>query len=348
MIKIDNATLYNQDCLEFLKGVESESVSCLLIDEPYGILTGHKIEEGYSLDIALQVRKEAFRVLKKDGWFVFFSQFPNAWDFGRITFEAGFKPWQQCNEIVWCKRMAGNVFGKIGRIHENIFVFQKGNPQIYENSAPASDMLYSNYLHGLQDEQTLMSCIKEYEKIVKHARAGTYSRDIENITVHKSASGNDEFYNNINDIRTKTFEKTGKYAESYRWHHERRISSVFTFLPENKTNYNNKSGSQNGINIKHPTVKPTLLLRRLIKLFTQQDDLVLDCFSGSGTTAIACLQEGRHFIGCERDKTYFDNSIERLKNWKADLERQDNWLEKRGVKDFKSDVEVKKENKTLF
>ena len=52
----------------------------MLFDEPY-LLLKHKIEEGYSLDIALQVRKEAYRVLKKDGWFVFCGQFPSAYDF---------------------------------------------------------------------------------------------------------------------------------------------------------------------------------------------------------------------------------------------------------------------------
>ena len=72
------------DCLEYLKKLPNECVDCCIIDEPYGILTGHKIEEGYNLDIAKQVRIEAMRVLKKDGWFVWFGAFPSAWEFGRI------------------------------------------------------------------------------------------------------------------------------------------------------------------------------------------------------------------------------------------------------------------------
>lgn len=177
--------IIQMDCLEYLKELPDKCVDLVLIDEPYGILTGHKIEEGYNLDIAKQVRIEAMRVLKKDGWFVFFSQFPNAWDFGRITFEAGFKPWQTCNEIVWCKRNHSNPFTDISRIHENIFVFQKGKPLTYENKAPTSDIIYSNYLHGLQDEKTLIMMIKEYEKITKHARAGTYSVDVDSFREKK-------------------------------------------------------------------------------------------------------------------------------------------------------------------
>ncbi len=47
------------DCLDYLKSLPDGCVSCFLIDEPYLLLKGHKIEEGYNLDIAKQVRIEA-------------------------------------------------------------------------------------------------------------------------------------------------------------------------------------------------------------------------------------------------------------------------------------------------
>ena len=324
-VKIDNAILYNQDCLKFLKNVKSESIDCVLIDEPYGVLTGHKIEEGYNLDIALQVRIEVMRVLKKDGWFIFFSQFPVAWDFGRITMEAGFKPWQGCNEIVWCKRAHSSPFGKIGRIHENIFVFQKGNPKTYENKAPYENIIVPQSFNGITSEEGLsryFSGLKSYVKTGEHCMESHYAN---------RENYNDDIYR---------FNK--KTVFTCRYPDEMRLSSIWSFSPTNKMFYGNH-------NIKHPTVKPTLLLRRLIKLFTKQDDLVLDCFLGSGSTAVASLQEGRQFIGCERDKTYFDNSIERIKSWREDLKRQDEWLEKRGVEDFTSDIkEENNDQPTLF
>ena len=43
-------------------------------------------------------------------------------------------------------------------------------------------------------------------------------------------------------------------------------------------------------------------------------DLVLDCFSGSGTTAIACHNMKRNFIGSELNKSFYDVSIERINN----------------------------------
>lgn len=60
------------DCLDYLKSLPDGCVSCFLIDEPYLLLKGHKIEEGYNLDIAKQVRIEAMRVLKRDLTFIFY------------------------------------------------------------------------------------------------------------------------------------------------------------------------------------------------------------------------------------------------------------------------------------
>ena len=85
------------------------------------------------------------------------------------------------------------------------------------------------------------------------------------------------------------------------------ISDIWSFTPENKVNRNSN-------NIKHPTVKPILLLERLIKLCTCENAVVLDCFLGSGTTAIACKKNKRNFKGCELDSEYYSICIDRLNN----------------------------------
>jgi site-specific DNA-methyltransferase (adenine-specific) len=63
----------------------------------------------------------------------------------------------------------------------------------------------------------------------------------------------------------------------------------------------------------HPTQKPLALIEELIDKHTNQGDLVLDCFLGSGTIALASYNMGRNFIGCELSKEYFDKSVIRLK-----------------------------------
>jgi site-specific DNA-methyltransferase (adenine-specific) len=69
----------------------------------------------------------------------------------------------------------------------------------------------------------------------------------------------------------------------------------------------------------HPTQKPLELFTRCIYMASNEGDLILDCFSGSGTTAIACHNLNRNFICIECDIDYFNASVERLNNVKAQL-----------------------------
>lgn len=62
----------------------------------------------------------------------------------------------------------------------------------------------------------------------------------------------------------------------------------------------------------HPTQKPEALIRELIEKHSNEGDIVLDCFSGSGTTAVAALNAKRKFLGCELDPIYFDKTVERI------------------------------------
>lgn len=62
----------------------------------------------------------------------------------------------------------------------------------------------------------------------------------------------------------------------------------------------------------HPTQKPVDLLRYLVLTYTNEGDTVLDNCMGSGTTAIACLKEKRHFLGFELNKEYFDIAQRRI------------------------------------
>lgn len=63
----------------------------------------------------------------------------------------------------------------------------------------------------------------------------------------------------------------------------------------------------------HPTIKPLSIFNTLIENSSKENDLVLDCFSGSGTTAVACHNLKRRFICIEKDPEYAEKSRERLK-----------------------------------
>ncbi len=63
----------------------------------------------------------------------------------------------------------------------------------------------------------------------------------------------------------------------------------------------------------HPTQKSLKLMERIVTIFSNENDIVLDSFMGSGTTIHACINLNRNFIGIEKDKEYFQISENRIK-----------------------------------
>jgi len=64
----------------------------------------------------------------------------------------------------------------------------------------------------------------------------------------------------------------------------------------------------------HPTQKPLSLMKYLVKTYTKENETVLDFTIGSGTTAVACINTNRKFIGIEKDEKYFDIANKRVRD----------------------------------
>lgn len=73
-------------------------------------------------------------------------------------------------------------------------------------------------------------------------------------------------------------------------------------------NFNGIKGKQ------HPSEKPVELFEHFILNSSKENDIVLDCFIGSGTTAVAAINTNRKYIGIELDKDYYNMTNERIKN----------------------------------
>ncbi len=71
----------------------------------------------------------------------------------------------------------------------------------------------------------------------------------------------------------------------------------------------------------HPTQKPLELVERIVRLWTRPNDLVLDCFLGTGTTAIASEKLERRWAGIERDPAYAEIANRRLSEFRASISR---------------------------
>lgn len=98
----------------------------------------------------------------------------------------------------------------------------------------------------------------------------------------------------------------------------------FTFVKDKNPTFN--SEYDNGIynfplchgkeRLEHPTQKPLGLIKNLVLKHSKDGDLVLDTFSGTGTTAIACIETGRKYICIERDDKYYQLSKLRIDSLK--------------------------------
>ena len=70
----------------------------------------------------------------------------------------------------------------------------------------------------------------------------------------------------------------------------------------------------------HPTQKPVALIEKIITLSLEEGDRIMDCFMGSGSTGVACVNTNRNFIGIEKDDKYFEIAKDRIN--KAQNERE--------------------------
>lgn len=69
----------------------------------------------------------------------------------------------------------------------------------------------------------------------------------------------------------------------------------------------------------HPTQKPVRLLEYLIKTYSNPNDVILDNCMGSGTTAVACINTGRRFIGFEKEPHYYNIAVSRVEKARAEI-----------------------------
>ena len=85
----------------------------------------------------------------------------------------------------------------------------------------------------------------------------------------------------------------------YAWTSFNQNAKIYEIAPQDSTRF-------------HPTQKPIELIGWCLNNYSKENDLVFDAFSGSFTTAIACIRTNRRFIGCELDPIYFEKACERI------------------------------------
>ncbi len=283
-------TITHGDYRDAMKDIPDGSIDAIITDPPYGILN-HKIETGIDIKLFMQ---EANRVLKDGGFLAFFGQMPTLCDWMNEA-KGDFK---YRDHISWVKRVASGAALQIQRAHESVIIYSKGksSSKYFTRKGRYSDVK----VPGIQFDLITIEAFRTYIDYL-HKEITTGKETTCDVVKKKS------------DSSIKTNDACHVVEGSYtykRGREETNFTNVWSFLPQNKV----KQDGMDESNIKHPTVKPTLLVNRLVELLTDKGMVILDPFIGSGTTAISCVSMGRDYIGIELDKEYYDLSVKRVKN----------------------------------
>lgn len=143
-----------------------------------------------------------------------------------------------------------------------------------------------------------------------------------------------EFIFNVDDVRTPYGEHTLRYpshpqAETSQYGNNGKRNDVWTPNPlgAKPKDVIEIPTTCNGMGEKtpHPTQKPEELLRKIILASSNEDSLVIDPFSGSGTTIVVAEQLGRKWMGCELSSEYNKYAIDRLE--KVVYKSKEEWIE---------------------
>lgn len=109
----------------------------------------------------------------------------------------------------------------------------------------------------------------------------------------------------------------GKYQDKDYCIHMWKGRKITGEYQDKVTGYNWTIGGKKEYN--HPALKPVEPIIHMVNVGSDEGDVVLDMFMGSGTTGEACLRTGRKFIGIEKNPEYFEMAVNRLSKFNSDL-----------------------------
>ena len=321
-MEIDN--IYNMDCLEGMKQIPDGTIDAVICDLPYGTMKGIADAPGWHSDRTdwdeciptKPLFEEYGRVLRPGGMCILFSQEP--YTSHLRTFKA-YNAMKFCYPMMWKKDSAGNIMtAKKAPMSyfEDINVFRRNNPLKHE----------VDWEHPLRPYfAKVLQFIGRPKKEIMDA-LGSRADHTFRCNSTQFALCTAETYSDIVKLYGidhmegfMTYEQLAEIDEPREMAAiEKEHDTIFN-LPEGQGSMSNVLEFSKDTDGFHPTQKPVALIRRLVLTYTNEGDTVLDNCMGSGTTAIACIKERRHFIGFEISKEYFDKAVRRIKAEQAQL-----------------------------
>ena len=292
--EITNNTLYNEDCLDYLKRLPSESINLTIADPPYYKVVHEKwdnmwkTEDDY-LSWTDKWVSEVARVSKPVASFYVFGYFRILCKIVPIVEKYGFKLRQNITISKGLKSISGR------------------NTSQYQLFPTTTEQV----LFFVKDNKKKM---KEF-LLSKQKEKGLSAKDInEKLGMKSNGGGVWSLYTGNNILE--------QYPTEELWH---KLENVLDFkidyldvrhifnIEEGYTDvWSDIDFYEERKSRIHPTQKPYKLIKRIVYASSNPNMTVLDPFMGSGTTAVVCKDMNRKWFGCEKDKEYYHLTTTRI------------------------------------
>ncbi len=299
--------IYCMDCLEGLKKLPDNSVDLVVTDPPYNMEKAEwdKIQD--YVRFFEQIKKEVLRILKPNKAFWIFG---NHYNIAEVKIGLDKSDYFRIRSwIIWNKRVGTPNSLNFTNLYEHLLYYLK---------IPSKKEIESFGKYIKQRRIDLDLSLKEigdlcgekwyhrgghlyFETGLTYPNVEQYNKLKEVLKLDNRFDlwFDNNFIFNLKDIGIKwKYEKDKRNKRGYKntgdvWNITQ-ISGTFKEREE------------------HPTQKPLELMKRIIKVSSNKSDICVDMFMGSGTTAVACKQLGRKFIGFEINPEYVKIANKRL------------------------------------
>lgn len=288
---IGNATLYCGDCMDILPELAGMGIDVVITDPPYGCTENKwdKVGDWTALWALLKA------CAKPNAAHVLFANMRFAVELINTN------PKMFRYDLVWKKTVPVGFLNARRmplRTHENILLFYRSlptyNPQKTDGHKPVAKYGYRSVVSSNHRVNILtLKGLTKNMTTSQNYNAGWKLRAIQHCTASKKFGNS--YKNHYKEMRV--YDVVGTTTKRY-------PQSVLEF--------------KKSISVPHPTAKPVPLMEWLIKTYTNAGETVFDPFMGSGTTGVAALKNGRHFLGIEQEPKYFDIACKRIEaEWRT-------------------------------
>lgn len=311
--------LINADCISTMTSLVKLGVNVdhIITDIPYGIVQGLAIE-GWknsgsipTWDMPIDVPSMiecCFNISKANANLILFSQEPMTF---KLNYQLNiFQKYVVSNKMIWIKNNHANGFSAKTtplNYYEEMLLIRKN---LDESNSIEIRKYFKEMLQfiGVKKKAIMEELGQGLDHCFRYANRTFYIPTQVNYNALIKKYGIDKM---PGFIPYKTLKKM--------WDSEN--TAVFN-IPKGENIVKNVFEYKKDTNNIHPTQKPVALLKKLIQIFSNKNDYILDFACGSGSTGIAAAKLGRKFIGIELDTNFYNKAIEWYKTEKLKLTKK--------------------------